>query len=244
MPVPTKAADRFFQMLPDVAKRSEGRKRWGLRFDTPEKFQSTIRDYYRLITGLDREVGRIVSLLKERAIDGNTVIIFEGDNGFFFGERGMADKWLMYEESIRVPLIVCDPRLGARAGTTCDAMALNIDIAPTLLELAGLPAPTVMQGRSLVPLIRGETPNDWRADFFYEHHANHHLLKNPIPATEGVRGERWKYTQWMDTEPLVEELYDLKTDPEELTNLLSKPDAAPELKRLRERWAQLAAELK
>jgi arylsulfatase A-like enzyme len=210
----------------------------------PEKFQSIIRDYYRLITGLDREVGRIVSLLKERGLEKNTVIIFHADNGFFFGERGMADKWLMYEESIRVPLIVCDPRLTTRAGKTCDAMALNIDIAPTLLDFAGIPAPKVMQGRSLVPLVRGEEAKDWRTDFFYEHHATHHGLKFPIPATEGIRGERWKYTQWMDTEPLFEELFDLKADPEELTNLVKNAEAAPELKRLRERWAQLASELK
>ena len=123
-------------------------------------------------------------------------------------------------------------------------MALNIDVAPTLLDLAGLPAPEVMQGRSVMPLVRGETPKDWRTDFFYEHHANHHSFKNPIPATEGIRGERWKYTQWMETEPLFEELFDLQADPEELTNLVSSPEAAPELKRLRERWAQLARELK
>jgi len=244
MPVPAKATERWFQLLPEIGQRSEGRRRWGLRFDTPEKFQRTVRDYFRLVTGLDREVGRITALLAERGLAQNTVIVFTADNGFFFGERGLADKWLMYEESIRVPLFVMDPRAATSAGKVCEAQALNVDVAPTLLDLAGLPASKNMQGRSLSALLRGERPGDWRTDFFYEHHAMHHLLKNPIPVTEGVRTERWKYTRWLTAEPLFEELFDLQADPEEMKNLAAEPAHSAELEKLRARWAELGAALK
>ena len=119
----------------------------------------------------------------------NTVIIFLSDNGYFLGDRGLADKWFMYEESIRVPCIVCDPRLPPqRRGRQHDAMVLNVDIAPTMLEMAGLPIPKGMQGRSLTPLLReAKAPADWRTEFFYEHHTNPKI----IPPSEGVRTERW-----------------------------------------------------
>src|SRR5262249_57398567 len=103
----------------------------------------------RLITGMDREIGRIVAALGERA--DNTVIVFMSDNGYILGERGMADKWLPYEESIRVPLIVVDPRATATRDRQVDAMALNIDIAPTLLDAAGLPVPAGVHGRGPRP---------------------------------------------------------------------------------------------
>src|SRR5439155_15296873 len=136
--------------LPDWARNSEGRRRWERRFARPEMFQRTMRDYYRLVTGIDREVGRIVAKLAVRGLADSTVIIFTSDNGWFAGERGLADKWLMYEESIRVPLIIFDPRLPrSRRGRIVDALTLNLDFAPTMLEMAGLPVPAGMQGRTL-----------------------------------------------------------------------------------------------
>ena len=108
--------------------------------------------------------------LKKHGLADNTVIVFTADNGYFLGERGFADKWYIYEHSIRVPLIVFDPRAPKdRRGQVNDRMALNIDISPTLLEFAGVDRPKQVQGRSLVPLLKGETPADWRTDFFYEH---------------------------------------------------------------------------
>jgi arylsulfatase A-like enzyme len=235
IPVPRTADEKFFRMLPEFVQKSEGHKRWQLRFATPEMYQKTVRDYYRLITGVDREVGRIVDELRERKLADDTLIVFTADNGFFLGERGMADKWLMYEESIRVPLIVYDPRLPAkRRGGTVDAMALNIDLAPTLLDYAGLKAPATMQGSSLRPWLRGEKP-EWRTEWFYEHHT----LPQRIPPSEGVRTERWKYLRWVAADPAVEELYDLAKDPTEEHNLAALPEHAKALEGLRETWRRL-----
>jgi arylsulfatase A-like enzyme len=242
VPVPKLATDAAFKRLPEVAQKSEGRRRWERRFTTPESFQRIVKDYYRLITGLDREVGRIVAALTERGVAENTAIVFTSDNGYFLGERGMADKWLPYEESIRVPLIVADPRTPPEArGRKVDALALNIDVAPTFLDLAGLPVPAGMQGRSLVPLVRaGAPPADWRTEFFYEHLALTHI----IPPTEGVRTERWMYFRWLSTNPVIEELYDVRADPLEEHDLAADPAHARTLAELRGRWAALREQVK
>src|SRR5438046_9595102 len=122
-----------------------------------------------MISGVDLGVGRIREALKKKGLADDTVIVFTSDNGYFLGERGFADKWYIYEPSIRVPLIVFDPRADKqRRGKTHDAVALNVDISPTLLELAGVAVPRGVQGRSLVPLLKGETTADWRTSFFYE----------------------------------------------------------------------------
>lgn len=237
MPVSPKATEEWFEKLPEIAKTSEGRRRWALRFDTSEKFQNIVKDYYRLITGIDREVGRIVKCLEERGFRDNTVIIFTSDNGFFLGERGMADKWLMYEESIRVPMLIHDPR---RKPRVVDALTLNIDLAPTILDLAGLAIPGEMQGRSLVPWVGGKRAKDWRQDFLYEHHT----LAKIIPQIEGVRTERWKYVRWINATPLWEELFDLEKDPQEMRNFAGEPRHQKQLTQLRERWKKLSEKCK
>jgi arylsulfatase A-like enzyme len=241
IPVPKLATDEAFRRLPEAVQKSEGRKRWGWRFDTPEKTQQILRDYYRLITGVDREVGRIVAELEQRGLADNTVIVFTADNGFALGDRGMADKWFMYEEDIRVPAFIFDPRAPkAVQGRRSKAMALNVDFAPTLLELAGVPVPPMMQGRSLVPLVRGAVPNDWRTEFFYEHHS----VAARIPMSEGVRTERWKYLRWIAETPVKEELYDLQADPLEERSLLADPKHAALLAELRGKWERYGRELK
>ena len=132
---------------------NEGRVRYHWRFDTPETYQDYMTRYYRLITEVDEAVGRIVDELRTQGVYEKTLIVFIGDNGYFQADRGLADKWYPYEESIRVPLVVRDPRLpSARRGTTRDQIALNIDVAPTLVAAAGLPVPGVMQGQDLGPL--------------------------------------------------------------------------------------------
>lgn len=240
--VPKTADEAFFLKLPPFVQKSEGHRRWVKRFATPEMFQATTRDYLRLVTGIDREVGRILATLEEMKVAHNTVVIFTSDNGFFYGERGMADKWLMYEESIRVPLIVCDPRMpAARRGQKSDAMTLNIDLAETMLDVAGLTAPAGMQGRSVLPLVRGETPVPaWRTEFLYEHHCEPKI----IPQSEGVRNERYSYIRWIDADPVIEELYDIQADPLEEHNLVAAPEHKAALDALRARWAQLCRELK
>jgi arylsulfatase A-like enzyme len=242
IPVPRLASAEAFQRLPEFVRISEGRRRWQRRFASPDMFQKTLRDYYRLISGVDREVGRIVADLKERKLADNTVIIFISDNGYFLGDRGLADKWFMYEESIRVPCIIFDPRLSEeRRGKSQDAMVLNVDMAPTMLELAGVAIPTGMQGRSLLPLLRsGKAPADWRTEFFYEHHTASKI----IPRSEGVRSERWAYIRWLDSCPLLEELYDLAQDPWEEQNLAADAAHAGTLAEMRDKWAKWSRVLK
>lgn len=241
IPHPGKYGDEWFAKLPEFVKDSEGRRRWGWRFTNEMAFQRTVKDYYRLVTGIDREVGRMLQGLEDRGLAGNTVVIFTSDNGFFLGERGLADKWLPYEESIRVPLIVFDPRQPAAcAGTVVDAMTLNIDLAPTLLDLGRVRAPKSIQGRSLAPLLEGKLPRGWRTEFFYEHHTRSDI----IPPSEGVRTERWKYFRYVESQPVVEELYNLASDPGEERNLAADPKQAKMLAELRSRWSKLSKQLK
>ena len=241
IPVPPTANQACFRRLPEFARASEGRRRWERRFATPEMFQQTMRDYYRLVTGIDREVGRFVGKLAERGLADNTVIIFTSDNGWFAGERGLADKWLMYEESIRVPLIIFDPRLPrSKRGRAVEALTLNLDFAPTMLEMAGVSVPKDMQGRSLVPLLHGKRPADWRREFFYEHHYGPKI----IPPSEGIRTERWAYLRWLAPNPESEELYDIQRDPLEQHNLAADPAYAATLAVLRERWRHSGPALK
>ena len=152
-PIP---GDEYFHQLPGFIQVSMSRQRWFRRFDTPEKYQRMMKGMYRLITGVDEQVGRIVDELASRGLDGNTVVIFTGDNGIMTGEHGLTGIWLMYEGSIRKPLIIADPRPPvSRHGVTVDEMALSFDCPVTMLDLAGVDVPRQMRGTSLVPLLRG-----------------------------------------------------------------------------------------
>jgi arylsulfatase A-like enzyme len=231
---PLSALPRFFERLPRALQDSEARLRWAIRFWGPSRYQQSVKGYYRLITGIDRVVGRIRHALEEKGLSESTAIVYAGDNGLFLGEHGLAGKWTPHEPSIRVPLLVFDPRLpSASRGTVRSEMALNIDVAPTLLELVGLEPLASMQGRSLVPLLRGERP-PWRSDFFYEH-----LFEHPrIPKTEAIRTGSWKYIRYVEAEPVVEELYDLRRDPQELDNLAGRAEWTPMLETLRRSWQE------
>lgn len=240
IPLPKLATDEAFKRLPEFVQKSEGRTRWGWRFDEPQKAQSILHDYYCLITGMDREVGRIMQALEKKGVADNTIIVFAGDNGYSLADRGLADKWFAYEEDMRVPLIIVDPRLPqSRRGTKVGGIALNVDVAPTMLDLCGVVVPSVMQGRSLKPLLAGEKPADWRTEFFYEHHA----VPARIPPVEAVRTERWKYIRWIKAEPAVEELYDLQTDPLEEKNLAANPAHVAQLNELRAKWERYGGEM-
>lgn len=222
----------FFEGLPEFLKTSENRNRWKVRFATEEMYRHSVNCYYRLITGVDRVVGRIVKKLKEKGIDRNTIILYTGDNGFYLGERGLAGKWFPHEVSIRVPLVVYDPRLPAdRRGKRCAQTVLSIDLAPTILAMAEVEIPAGMQGESLRPLIEGKAP-DWRSEFFYEHLFVH----KTIPRNEAVRDARYKYIRFLDTRPPYEELYDLSADADEAHNLAGRPEHAATLTRMREKW--------
>jgi arylsulfatase A-like enzyme len=240
IPRPKLAASRYHDRLPEFLKNSENRARWAVRFWGPERYQQCVKGYYRLITEVDDEVGRIVAELEKRELADNTVIIFTSDHGFYLGEYGFAGKWYAHDVSIRVPLIVADPRLPKpRQAARRNEMALSIDLAPTMLAMAGVDAPPRMQGQSLMPLLAGATP-DWRREFFYEHHFQHPR----IPVNEGVRTERWKYMRFVDSEPLYEELYDLSSDPLEEHNLASAAEHSKMLAQMRARWETLRAAAK
>ncbi|WP_321470887.1 sulfatase [uncultured Paludibaculum sp.] len=229
MPVPKTMDSESITKLPLSVQRSEGRRRWGVRFSTPELFQQSVKGYYRLISGIDRSVGTMLGELDKLGLRENTIVIYTGDNGFYLGEHGLAGKWFMHEESIRVPLIMQGP--GIASGRRVDAMSLNVDLAPTMLDLAGVPIPDEMQGRSLRPWLEGRIPA-WRREWFYEHKFR---ANGWIPPTEGIRTERWKYTRYPEESPVFEELYDLNVDPLEERNLAAEADHRSTLETLRTR---------
>jgi alpha-L-rhamnosidase len=145
IPGPEMADDKYFNELPMPVREGFNRLRWTWRFDTPEKYQHSVKGYYRMITEVDNEITKIRKKLKEKGLDENTVIIFMGDNGYFLGERQLAGKWLMYDNSIRVPLVVYDPRV--KKHQDVDLMALNIDVPATILDLAGVENPNRGTGK-------------------------------------------------------------------------------------------------
>ena len=231
IPMPVTAAPEYISRLPLSVQGSEARRRWAVRFSTPELYQRSVKNYYRLITGIDEQVGRLREALARRGMSENTVIVYAGDNGFYLAEHGLAGKWFMHEESIRVPLVIFDPRAPkTQRGQALEPMALNIDIAPTLLEYAGVTAPTSMQGRALQPLLRGQRMA-WRSDWFYEHRFEHEW----IPKTEGIRTNDWKYTEYPEESPAFEELFHLKVDEDETRNLATDEAYSGRLRALRER---------
>ena len=218
IPVPRTATEAHFKALPPflATELNEGRVRWRKRFDTPERFQTYMTNYYRLATEADAVVGRLVAELRTQGVLETTLIVFTGDNGYFHGERGLADKWYPYEEALRVPLIVCDPRMrpGIR-GTTSAARVLNLDVAPTLLDAAGVRVPARMQGREVRTFYTAEKPPAGRDEFYYQHPVI--LGKDRIPRCESVVSRDVTYTVWPDFD--FEELYDRRTDPGEERNL-------------------------
>jgi len=241
IPEPVTDNPDYFAKLPKSVQNSEGHRRWLWRFDTPEHYEISVKNYYRLISGIDREVGRIMAELEKGGLASNTVVIYTSDNGYFLGDRELSDKFFMYEEGLRDPLIVFDPREpAANRGRSETAMTLNIDFAPTMLALAGVTPPAGMQGRSLIPLVENQRPADWRTEFFYEHHT----FPKIIPPSEGVRTERYSYIRWINEKPLVEELFDLKNDQLEGHNLAAKPEFEQTLTQLRARWEKYRDELK
>ena len=242
IPPPPKDDPEIFEAMPDFLRESEGRARWHRRFETPELYQQMVKGYLRLVSGVDVQIGRLRALLEEEGIADNTVIIFTSDHGFFLGERGLAGKWLMDEESIRVPFIIYDPRRPKHeAGQTRSPMVLNIDVAPTILDLAGAPIPEGMDGESALPHLDNPAQHR-RESWFFEHHfgAKRSVV---IPQSEGVRTERYSYVRYLDSNPLYEELYDLEVDPGQLTNLAKDPNHAKLLANMRERWQAYVEEL-
>lgn len=183
------------------------------------KYQRFIKDYLRCISSVDRNVGRLLAYLKKAGLLDNTLIVYTSDQGFYLGEHGWFDKRFMYEQSLRTPLLIRYPDK-IKAGTVSNAMALNLDFAPTFLDLAGVPKPDYMQGRSLLPLFDGKTPDDWRKAIYYHYYEypGWHAVKRHY----GIRTKRYKLIHfYYDINEW--ELYDLKKDPEEMQNVYNNP---------------------
>lgn len=203
------------------------------------KYQRYLQDYLACVQSIDDNVGRLLDWLEQAGLARDTVVIYTSDQGFFLGDHGLYDKRFMYEESIKMPFLVKWPGVIA-PGSTQGAIAINCDFAPTFLDIAGLPAPGDMQGRSLVPLFKGNRPADWRTSMYYRyyHDPGHHNTR----AHYGVRTEThkliyyWKKDQW--------ELYDLVKDPEELHNIYSDPAAQATAAKLKAELLRLKKELK
>ncbi|NJD20024.1 MAG: DUF4976 domain-containing protein, partial [Gemmatimonadetes bacterium] len=199
------------------------------------KYQQYLKDYLRCVSSVDDSVGRVLDYLEDAGLADNTVVVYTSDQGFYLGEHGWFDKRFMYEESLRMPLIVRFP--AEVAPRVADEMVLNLDFAPTFLDYAGVSVPAEMQGESMRQVLAGRTPADWRRSIYY------HYYEYPgsplIKRHYGVRTERWKLIRfYYDIEAW--ELYDLQADPHELNNLYDDPGHAAvvaelkaELERLR-----------
>ncbi len=199
------------------------------------KYQRYMQDYLATIQSVDDNIGRLLDYLDTSGLARNTIVIYTSDQGFFLGDHGMYDKRFMYDESLRMPFLVRWPA-GAAPGTVAHGMGLNVDFAPTFLEAAGLPVAPDMQGRSLLPLVQGRQPPDWRSSMYYRYY--HDPGDHNTRAHYGVRTVThklicyWKQDQW--------ELFDLVKDPEEMHNLYGQPgfarittDLKAELRRLK-----------
>ncbi len=230
MPLP-RLGETFFKTQPDFLKTCLNRVRYFWRWDTPEKYQKNMRNYLRMISGVDRVIGRVQRALQQYGLVENTVIIYSADNGYYMGDRGFAGKWSHYEESLRIPLIMNGAALSANTqGRVLDEMVLNIDLPATLLDLAGIPVPPHVHGKSLLPLIKNDSI-EWRRDFFCEH-----LMQHPqIPKWEGVRDKRYVYARYFEQEPVYEFLHDLERDPDQFYNYAQHPEYAEVIQALRQR---------
>jgi len=185
---------------------------------------ATIRDRLRMLAAVDESVGRIMAALDRAGQLDDTVFVLTSDHGYFYGEHGLSvERRLAYEEAIRIPLFIRYPRV-IKAGLTPAQLALTIDLAPTLLELAGAAAPADVQGRSLVSLLKGGSPR-WRDSFLIEYSSDTVFPRMVAMGYDAVRGERYKYIRYREL-PGMDELYDLRSDPFEMTNLIDDARSA------------------
>jgi arylsulfatase A-like enzyme len=203
------------------------------------KYQRYMQDYLATVQSVDDSVGRVLALLDKTGLTKNTMVIYTSDQGFFLGDHGLFDKRFMYEESIRMPFLVRWPSR-IKPGTRSDVITLNIDFAPTFLDVAGLPRQPDMQGRSLLPLLSGRAPADWRTSMYYRYY--HDPGDHNTRAHYGVRTRThkliyfWKKNQW--------ELFDLVNDPHELHNLYGEPGQETLTATLKQELAKLKRDVR
>ncbi len=197
-----------------------------------------MRNQMRCMASIDDGVGALLKALEEKKMLDNTVFIFTSDNGYFWGDHGgLGDKRWAYEEAIRIPLVMRYPRL-VKAGTTVPQLVMNIDIAPTMLDLAGAKIPADIQGKSFAPLLKGDTAG-WRKSMFLEYFQERNYPRTPT--WQAVRTEKWKYIHYPGHAEW-DELYDLASDPIEMKNRIADPTAAATLKELKTELSRLREE--
>jgi arylsulfatase A-like enzyme len=203
------------------------------------KYQRYMQDYLACVQSVDDNIGRLLDWIDSNGLKENTVVIYTSDQGFFLGEHGLFDKRFMYEESLRMPFLVRWPA-GIKPGSTSDAIGINCDFAPTFLDLAGVPTPADMQGRSYVPVWKGKKPANWRQSMYYRYY--HDPGDHNTRAHYGVRTAThkliyfWKKDQW--------ECYDLVADPHEMHNIYNDPKAQKVVADLKKELYRLKKEVK
>lgn len=205
---------------------------------TEYKYQRYMRDYAKVLKTLDDNVGRTLDYLRDAGLLENTLVVYTSDQGFYMGEHGWFDKRFMYEESFRTPLVMrLTDGLSARGDIT--QMVQNIDYAPTFLDLCGIPVPEDMHGVSMLPLLRGEQPKNWRDALYY--HFHEYPAEHAVKRHYGIRTDRYTLIHfYKDID--VWELYDLQEDPQQLNNIYGKPGTEKLTKRLKKRLVKLQQE--
>lgn len=205
------------------------------------KFNRYMHDYLGCVKSVDESVGRLLKYLDEEGIADNTIVVYAADQGFYLGEHGWFDKRWIFEESLRTPFLFRWPGK-TQAGKASQEIVSNVDFAETFLEAAGVPVPADMQGRSLLPILRGETPADWRKSFYYEY------FEYPVPhhvrPHYGVVTGRYKLVHFYRSDVDYWELFDLKQDPQELKSVYGEAAYAPVQKELEQELARLRTDLK
>jgi arylsulfatase A-like enzyme len=231
IPAPRLGDPAIFEAHPQFLKDSINRERFFWGYDTPEKYQTNLRAYFRMISGIDRGVSRVIAALKEAGFADNTIIVYAADNGYYLGDRGFQGKWSHFDESLRIPLVIYDPRLPqAQRGRVASEMVLNVDLPATFVDWGQAERPAAYEGRSLSTLVEGKSGDKlWRTQFFCEH-----LDLAPTLTWEGVRDQRYVYARYFDQKPAFEFLHDLQADPDELKNLATDTAQAATLSRLRQ----------
>ncbi|HEX6338335.1 MAG TPA: sulfatase [Jiangellaceae bacterium] len=216
------------------------------------RYQRYIKDYLRCVAALDDSVRRLLDALDAEGVADDTVVVYTSDQGFFLGEHGWYDKRFMDEGSIRMPLLVRYPRL-VPPGSVMDRIVVNVDFAPTLLELGGAPIPDRMQGRSLVPLLTGTPPPDWRTAMYYRYWMHLDSIHR-VGAHYGIRTERFKLIHYYgqacgqpgaagERQPPEWELFDLTADPFELSSVYHDPQYATVVEQLTRELHRVQQEL-
>ncbi len=203
------------------------------------KYQRYIKDYLRCVASVDDNVGRVLDYLDRTGLAENTIVVYSSDQGFYLGEHGWFDKRWIYEESVRTPLLVRWPGV-TKPGSVSRDLVLNLDFPETFLEAAGLPIPGDMQGKSLKPILAGQTPADWRQHFYY------HYYEFPGPHSVrrhyGVRSNRYTLVYYYTLDEW--ELFDRQTDPQQMKSVYSDVSYADVVTELKRELARLRSELK